>query len=737
MIDKKKLAKLFKIYLIYENGLKKMKYKNFVKFHQKTILQSKIQKFNNILKKENVHNRLYNDSIKKEKVLNDLQLKYLAAEAKQYTFIPRVNHNCNLNIKKDKSNKRSYKTPLIRKNTQRLETPGKMREVFSIKSNFVSKWNKSEKKNVNYLNEHSNNKDDIGTYYIKDKSRGIYKKVNNNKLKSQLLNQRNPIKSFHKSKLLKTYKIDGFSKLTTKNLEFNNSAGNNNNNKINIRINTNINNQLLNELNTYRLKNHKYFTTINNLFKDDTIVNNNFLYNTNNHYNNKTIQENKPHYKEYSNIQNSITDAKTKNSVINNNIKNKIINSKNRLNNHSISTGVANINFQNNMLSSIKKEKRKESNISYKTLELSKNISDCFSLLFNNYLKKGQKKIQYEKKQLENRKISKNIKNKKKKISKVKTSINSISGQYNLYSDKLPFNDNTYFHSIDYGNNLINNNNFNNTDNYCYFIREKNKFLYTNSKEILFDLSNLNNNVNKNNNSEIKANCNYYTIDLMPDKDNSGSSKMDLNYKSKIKNKKKNFLDKINKNNNLILNTNNKVTKDLLPELNKSDLINNKLKFEYFNFNSLGEKHEKTETINKNLEKKNNIQKKIKKLSLINIENNYIQNENNIYMKNEIKENNNIKANNINTKTINSGNKNAIKKGNNENETVDEKKDYKISKKENKIEYEENNNFDKMSIQSISDSKIYELTNNYMKNEDLIDKHQINNILYNKKNKNI
>ena len=731
MIDKKKLAKIFKIYLIYENCLKKMKYKNFIKFHQKTILQSKIQNFNNSLKKQNVHNRLYNDSIKKEKVLNDLQLKYLAAEAKQYTFIPRVNHNCNLYVKKDKINKRSYKTSLSRKNTQRLENPGKMKEVLSIKSNFSSKRNKSEKQNVNNLNEHSNNNDYIGIYYIKDKSRGIYKKVNNNKLKSQLLKQRNTIKCFHKSKLLNTNKIDGLSKLTTKNLEFNNSAGNNNN-KINIRINTNINNQLLNELNTYRLKNHKYFTTINNLFKDDIIVNNNFLYNTNNHYNNKTIQENKPHYKEYSNIQISMTDAKTKNSVINNYSRNKIINFKNRLNNHSISTDVENINLQNN---TIKKEKRKENNISYKTLDFSKNIYDCFSLLFNNYLKKGQKIIQYEKKQLENRKISRNVKNKKKKISKVKTSINSISGRYNLYSDKLPFNDNAYFHCIDYGNNLINNNNFNNTDDNCYFIREKNKFLYTNSKEILFDLANLNNNVTKNNNSEIKSK--YYTMDLMPDKDNSGSKKMDLSHNTNIKNKEKNFLDKINKNNNLILNTNNKVTKDLLPELNKNDLINNKLNIEYFNFNSLGEKHEKTENRNKNLEKKNNIKKIIKKLSLTNIGNNYLQNENNIYMKNEIKEKNNIKANNINTKTINSGNKNAIKKGNNENVSVDEKKDFMISKKGNKIEYEENNNFDKMSIQSMSDSKIYELANNYMKNEDLIDKLQINNILYNKKNKNI
>ena len=60
-----------------------MKYKNFIKFYHKTILQSKIQNYNNILKKQNVHNRLYNDSIKKKKLLNDLQLKYMAAEARQ------------------------------------------------------------------------------------------------------------------------------------------------------------------------------------------------------------------------------------------------------------------------------------------------------------------------------------------------------------------------------------------------------------------------------------------------------------------------------------------------------------------------------------------------------------------------------------------------------------------------------------------------------------------------------
>ena len=712
-----------------------MKYKNFIKFHQKTVLQSKIQNFNSTLKKQNVHNRLYNDSIKKKKVLNDLQLKYMAAEARQYTFIPRVNHNCNLCVKKNIINKRSYKTPLTRKNTQNLETSGKMKEIFSIKRNINSKWNKSEKKNVNNLNEYSNKKVDIGTYYIKDKSRGIYKKVNNYNLQSRLLRQRNPIKSFHKSMLLNTNKKDGFSKLTKKNLEFNNNSLGNNNNRINIRINTNINNQLLNELNTYRLNNHKYFTTINNLFKDDIIVNNNFLYNTNNTnpYNNKTIQENKPHYNEYSNIQISISDTKAKNSVIKNNYKNKKIKSENRLNNHSISTGAANINLQNNLPSSIKKEKKKESNISFKTLEINRNISDCFSLLFNNYLKKNENKIQYEAIQLENRKIKKkkNFQNKKKKICKVKTSINSISSHYNLYSDKLPCNDNNYFYSIDYGNNLTNNNNFNTADNNCYFIREKNKFLYTNSKELLFDLSHLNNNDNKNNNSEIKAK--YYTIDIKKDKDNSDFKRKDLNHKSKIKNKEKNFPDKKIKNNNLILNTYNKVKKDLLPELNKNNIINSKLKIENFNFNSLEERHEKSET--KNLEKKNYNKEKIKKLSLINIENNYIQNENNIYMKNKIKEKSNIKEK-INTKTnINKVNKMAIKEAHFENVMNEEKKDYMNNKKGKGIENEENNNFDKMSIQSMSDSKIYELANNYMKNEDLIDKHQINNILFNKKNK--
>jgi hypothetical protein len=223
-----------------------------------------------------------------------------------------------------------------------------MKEIFSIKRNINSKWNKSEKKNVNNLNEYSNKKVDIGTYYIKDKSRGIYKKVNNYNLQSRLLRQRNTIKSFHKSMLLNTNKKDGFSKLTTKNLEYNNNNAGDINNRINIRINTNINNQLLNELNTYRLKNHKYFTAINNLFKDDIIVNNNFLYN---HYNNKTIQENKHHFKKYSNIQISTTDAKAKNSVIKHNSKNKKISNNNRINNHSISTGYANICLQNNILS--------------------------------------------------------------------------------------------------------------------------------------------------------------------------------------------------------------------------------------------------------------------------------------------------------------------------------------------------------------------------------------------------
>lgn len=717
-----------------------MKYKNFIKFHQKTVLQSKIQNFNNILKKQNVHNRLFNDSIKNKKVLNDLQLKYLAAEAKQYTFIPRVNHNYNLYVKKDISNKRSYKTPLTRKNTQRIESSGKMKEVFAIKNNFASKFNKSERKNVNNLSVNFNNKVDLGSYYIKDKSRGIYKKINNNKLKSQLLKKRKDIKSFHKSMLLNTNKKDEFSKLTTKNLVFNNNSAGNSNNRINIRINTNINNQLLNELNTFRLKNHKYFTTINNLFKDDIIVNNNFLYNANNsnHYNNKTIQENRPHYKEHSNIQISITDSKAKNSVIKNNSKKEKINSKNRLNNHSISTGVANISLKNNILNSNKKGKRKhKKNIPYKTMEFNRNISDYFSFLFNNYLKKGKNKIQYGTKKLENKKLNENN-GKNKKIAKLKTSINSISSLYNLYNEKLPYNANNYFHSIDYGNNLINNNNYNFTDNNCYFIREQNKFLYTNSKEILFDLSNLKNNSNKNNNSEIKAN--YYTIDLKQDKDNSEFKTIESNHNSKTKNKEQNFPDNIRQNNNLILNRNNKGKKDFLPELNKNDTINDKLKIERFNFNSLGENDEKKETKNNKLEKEENIKKKIKQISLINIENNYIQKENNIYMKNKAKDENYIKANikKFNTKNnINNGNKYSIKKGNIDNIMDKEKKNYMTSKKEKRIEFEENNNFDKMSIQSMSDSKIYELANNYMKNEDIIDKHQINNILFNKKNKNI
>ena len=49
----------------------------------------------------------------------------------------------------------------------------------------------------------------------------------------------------------------------------------------------------------------------------------------------------------------------------------------------------------------------------------------------------------------------------------------------------------------------------------------------------------------------------------------------------------------------------------------------------------------------------------------------------------------------------------------------------------------EENNSDKLSVQSMSDSKIYEMTNNYMNLDEFIDKNQINNILSTKKFKNI
>ena len=73
-----------------------------------------------------------------------------------------------------------------------------------------------------------------------------------------------------------------------------------------------------------------------------------------------------------------------------------------------------------------------------------------------------------------------------------------------------------------------------------------------------------------------------------------------------------------------------------------------------------------------------------------------------------------------------------LKKDNNNNkilETNDIKKGTIKNKKETSI--------DNLSSQSMSDSKIYELTTNYMNLDEFIDKNQIKNILSNKRSKKI
>ena len=237
-----------------------------------------------------------------------------------------------------------------------------------------------------------------------------------------------------------------------------------------------------------------------------------------------------------------------------------------------------------------------------------------------------------------------------------------------------------------------------------------NKNNIENNNEINIEL----NNIQKNNNILFKS--------------------LDLNQKRYFKN----FYSHINENNPKILNSNNKIKKDLLAELNKTESIKNdnlQISHFYFLYVSKNKKNINIKRINKNknINKNENNNKNFKKNNsgqmAQKIEKNNLNNF--IYIKNEKRFINKKNINKINNKNIKEKNlkKNEIIK-NIENDNT-----YNINlNKNNRFETEQNIN-DNISVQSMSDSKIYEMTKNYMSTEELIDKNQINNILFNKKSK--
>lgn len=79
---------------IYGKRTKEIKLKYFLKYKFISLFSKSIrcqQQFGFILQKDNVHNRLFNDYSQRQKMLYILGQKYLANEAKQYPFFPIIN----------------------------------------------------------------------------------------------------------------------------------------------------------------------------------------------------------------------------------------------------------------------------------------------------------------------------------------------------------------------------------------------------------------------------------------------------------------------------------------------------------------------------------------------------------------------------------------------------------------------------------------------------------------------
>ena len=83
--------------MIYSKFIKRKKLKYFLNYKANTISKtkskskSKNKKRNTLLKKIDVHDRLFNDSILKQEMLDNLLNKYLLNEEEKYTFYPKIN----------------------------------------------------------------------------------------------------------------------------------------------------------------------------------------------------------------------------------------------------------------------------------------------------------------------------------------------------------------------------------------------------------------------------------------------------------------------------------------------------------------------------------------------------------------------------------------------------------------------------------------------------------------------
>ena len=401
----------------------------------------KINNFNDSLKKKNVHNRLYNDSIKKKKLLNDLQKKYLANEEKKYTFNPKINYINKINkIRKNNTNK-TNKIDNKRK-TGKIKILTNKNEIFNINNTFISNGNNNAINYYNYNNSYIlNTINDLGKNNSKErKNKSEKNRINimNNNLKNNLEKMRKPLKSVKNSNSsLNKDRKNLISRLILDNFLYPLNISDKINKTNSKKLNETRNNNLYKYMDI-KQPNKLNFTINSNLFKDN-------LYKSNNLYNSSFISNNNvklnlkfksPKMKK--NITAHTTNRETKNYISIMNRNKKEINKLNSLNihsNHSLSGNDfylddkgTNINIINN---NILNNKYNSQNY-FKNFEITRNASDCFSLLFNNNLKIKKNKIPQIIKSIKIKKVNDINSPKKPKINSHK---NSISNRDNLFNN--------------------------------------------------------------------------------------------------------------------------------------------------------------------------------------------------------------------------------------------------------------------------------------------------------------
>ena len=95
-LDNKKIISTIKrLFIIYHRRMKIKKQNYFFQFLKAT------KNYQNCkyIKKENIHNRLYHESKRREKLINELEQKIYQSEEEICTFSPKINNNeINFNI---------------------------------------------------------------------------------------------------------------------------------------------------------------------------------------------------------------------------------------------------------------------------------------------------------------------------------------------------------------------------------------------------------------------------------------------------------------------------------------------------------------------------------------------------------------------------------------------------------------------------------------------------------------